>query len=94
MGYPPHFHVKYGDETAVIDIKTQKVTKGSLTRRGIGLVLDWTELHQEQLLEGWDLCQQDLMPKKLSLLNDFLIRTANYDKLGNTKSKVLSRLFN
>lgn len=65
---PPHFHVKYGSETAVVDIKTLKITKGSLSRRALGLVLDWAELHQEQLLEDWDLCQQDLMPNKIDPL--------------------------
>jgi hypothetical protein len=65
---PPHFHVKYGSETATINIKNLKITKGGLSRRALGLVLDWAELHQEQLLEDWDLCQQDLMPKKIEPL--------------------------
>ena len=65
---PPHFHVKYGNETAVIEIKTLKVTKGNLSRRALELVLDWAELHQDQLMEDWDLCQNDLMPNKIEPL--------------------------
>lgn len=65
---PPHFHVKYGGETATIDIKTLKVIKGELSRRALELVLDWAELHQEQLMADWDLCQQDLMPQKIEPL--------------------------
>ena len=37
---PPHFHVKYGEFKAVIDIQTLSVTRGSLPRRAQGLVLD------------------------------------------------------
>ena len=48
---PPHFHVKYGDESAVININTLKITEGRLSRRALSLVLDWAELHQTELLE-------------------------------------------
>lgn len=30
--------------------------------------LDWAELHQNELLEDWDLCQNSLMPKKIDPL--------------------------
>ena len=65
---PPHFHVKYAEQEAVINIKTLEVTKGKLSRRAAELVLDWAELHQKELLEDWDLCQQDLMPNKIEPL--------------------------
>ena len=65
---PPHFHVKYNEDTAVINIKTLELMEGSLSRRALNLVLDWAELHQEQLLKDWDLCQQNLMPNKIDPL--------------------------
>ena len=65
---PPHFHVKYGSEIAVIEIKTLRIIQGNLSRRALGLVLDWAELHQDQLLQDWDLCQKDLMPNKIEPL--------------------------
>ena len=52
----------------MINIKTLKLIEGKLSRRALSLVLDWTELHQTELLEDWDLCQQSLMPKKIAPL--------------------------
>lgn len=65
---PPHFHVKYGDERAVINIKKLEVTEGKLSRRALSLALDWAELHQAELLADWELCQQSMMPKKIEPL--------------------------
>jgi hypothetical protein len=65
---PPHFHVKYGDQTAVININTLELTEGRLGRRALSLVLDWAELHQKELLEDWGLCQQSCLPKKIAPL--------------------------
>jgi hypothetical protein len=60
---PPHFHVGYvgQDEDTVIAIRTLEVIElGSLKRRALGLVLDWAELHQDELLANWDLARQGL----------------------------------
>ena len=54
---PPHFHVKYDDYAAVVDIRNVQITDGKLPRRATNLVLDWAELHQAELLKDWDLCQ-------------------------------------
>lgn len=65
---PPHFHVKYGEFKAVIDIKKMVLTEGKLPRRALNLVLDWTELHQAELLEAWDMCQAKQNPKPIAPL--------------------------
>jgi hypothetical protein len=65
---PPHFHVRYGDDRAVINIKSLDLMEGSLSRRALNMILDWAELHQQQLLEDWDLCQQSLLPNKIEPL--------------------------
>lgn len=65
---PPHFHVRYGDDRAVINIKSLELMEGSLSRRALNMILDWAELHQQQLLEDWDLCQQSLLPNKIEPL--------------------------
>lgn len=65
---PPHFHVKYGEFNAVINIKTLELTEGKLSRRALSLVLDWAELYQKELLEDWELCQESLMPKSIEPL--------------------------
>lgn len=50
---PPHFHAKYGEFKATIDINTGELLDGNLLRRAIRLVQDWAELHKEELIENW-----------------------------------------
>lgn len=65
---PPHFHVKYGKYTASINIKTLELMEGDLSRRALNMVLDWAEIHQAQLLEDWNMCQESLLPNKIEPL--------------------------
>lgn len=65
---PPHFHAQYQGEEIVVDIKTLQVTKGSLPRRGLNLVLDWAEIHQDELLKNWSLCQNMEHPHNIEPL--------------------------
>jgi len=62
---PPHFHATYGEFKATINIRDLRVDQGFLPRRAAQLVLDWAELHQEALLEDWDLCQANEHPKPI-----------------------------
>ena len=50
---PPHFHAKYGDDQAQIVIATGEVLNGSLPRRALALVREWTELHRDELKSDW-----------------------------------------
>jgi hypothetical protein len=50
---PPHFHAIYGDYEAKIAIETLDLIEGKLPRRALGLVLDWAELHQQELRDNW-----------------------------------------
>lgn len=50
---PPHFHAQYSGHSVVIDITTVSVISGSLPPRAMGLVTEWTLLHQEELKEAW-----------------------------------------
>ena len=59
---PPHFHAEYAEHRAVINIRSLEVMDGKLPRRALELVLDWAELHQNELLVDWDLCQQHQQP--------------------------------
>ncbi len=55
---PPHFHVRYGDQKAIIAIKTLELLGGRLSPKVIGLVTEWAELHKEELEEDWNLAQK------------------------------------
>ena len=56
---PPHFHAEYGEEEALIEIRTGAVNRGSLPPRGLRLVREWVELHRAELMENWELAQRE-----------------------------------
>lgn len=62
---PPHFHAEYAEFKAVIDIQNLAVIEGSLPRRAQELVLDWAELHQQELQDDWKLCSDRQQPKPI-----------------------------
>jgi hypothetical protein len=55
---PPHFHVEYQGYAASIGIASLQICAGSLPRRALNLVLDWAELHQDELRANWALIEQ------------------------------------
>ena len=52
---PPHFHVRYNDNRALISISELNVLEGRLPARILGLVIEWAELHKEELMQNWDM---------------------------------------
>lgn len=56
---PPHFHAKYGEHQAQISIATGKVLHGSLPRRALKLVQEWTELHRDELISDWERAERE-----------------------------------
>lgn len=50
---PPHFHVVYNGNKAIVDIQSGTI-KGSLPKRALHLVCQWLDLHKEELLRNWD----------------------------------------
>jgi hypothetical protein len=50
---PPHFHAIYGEEEVLISIDDLSVLSGRLTPRAMGLVIEWANLHQEDLRRVW-----------------------------------------
>lgn len=51
---PPHFHAEYGSQEIVLDIRTLAVMAGSLPPRAIGLVTEWANMHQDELMIVWN----------------------------------------
>ncbi|MFN3828849.1 MAG: DUF4160 domain-containing protein [Tepidimonas ignava] len=47
---PPHFHVAYGDYSAVYVIETLTMLRGALPRRAHAMVLEWAAAHRAN---GW-----------------------------------------
>lgn len=48
---PPHIHAIYGDNVALIDIKTLNVLEGYLPPKAFSLVIEWMTTHQNELIE-------------------------------------------
>jgi hypothetical protein len=44
---------RYGEHEAKIGIETLELIEGRLPRRALGLVLDWAELHRQELRDNW-----------------------------------------
>ena len=55
---PPHFRGRYGGQKALISIRTLALLRGRLPPRVFGLVMEWTSLHQAELMRDWDLARQ------------------------------------
>jgi len=51
--YPAHFHAEYGEYEITVDIETGVVT-GKFPKRALKAVIEWYELHQDELMENWD----------------------------------------
>jgi hypothetical protein len=65
---PPHFHARYGEFEATVDIGTLEVLQGELPRRAFGLVQEWAMIHKEELLEDWRRCRDKTAPAKIEPL--------------------------
>jgi hypothetical protein len=65
---PPHFHVEYAEFKATVDILELTISSGKLPRRAQELVLDWAELHQNELLIDWHLCTIKQEPNPINPL--------------------------
>ena len=65
---PPHFHVRYGGDQAVVRIADLEIIEGDIPRRAQRLLLEWAELHQAELMENWELCRSLKPPKTVAPL--------------------------
>jgi hypothetical protein len=53
-GGRPHFHVRYGDAEASVDIERTIVIAGGLPPRAWRLVAEWGALHRTELRKNWE----------------------------------------
>jgi hypothetical protein len=55
---PPHFHVRYGRQRAIVGIATLSVLEGALSPRVLGLVVEWAAQHRDELDANWQLARR------------------------------------
>ena len=64
---PPHFHATYGDFDIEVSIKDGVVT-GKFPKRALRHVLEWHDLHKDELLDNWRLATKRKPLKKITPL--------------------------
>ncbi len=67
---PPHFHARYGEFEAQIQISSGEVLHGHMPRRALGLVKEWVELHRDELEANWVRSQSEEPLVQLSHCHD------------------------
>jgi hypothetical protein len=65
---PPHFHVRYAEQRAIVAIDTLSVLEGNLSPRVLGLVVEWALAHRQELLEDWHLARDQQPLKRIAPL--------------------------
>lgn len=65
---PPHFHAKYGEFEALIGINDFSLIQGKLPSKALALVVEWASIHQNELIENWNLGKSNLGFKKIEPL--------------------------
>ncbi len=63
----PHFHAVYGEHKITVEIESGKV-RGDFPPRALRLVLEWGELHRQELLENWERARQRQPLEKIAPL--------------------------
>lgn len=56
---PPHFNAEYNGNKALIDIVKIQVNKGALPSKQLKIVLAWCAIHQDELMQNWELAKDD-----------------------------------
>lgn len=66
---PPHFHARYGGAKAMIGIRDLALMEGKLPSRALGFVIEWADLHRDELLVAWDRAKRRESPGKIAPLD-------------------------
>ncbi|MCR4927909.1 MAG: DUF4160 domain-containing protein [Lachnospiraceae bacterium] len=65
---PPHFHAEYNGQKVIVDIIKGRVIKGAFPSRQLKLVLAWTELHRDELMQNWELAKNEMPLNRIAPL--------------------------
>lgn len=65
---PPHIHVYYQNDKAVVNILTGEIMDGKLPARQYRFVQTWIDIRKDDLMTDWELCQNGEEPFKIEPL--------------------------
>ena len=64
---PPHFHARYGEYRIIVNIM-DGVVKVEMPGRAVKMILEWLDLHREELMHNWELAQNGAPLNKIEPL--------------------------
>ena len=64
---PPHFHVRYNEYRAIIEIENEIVT-GEMPNRALKFVFEWLGLHRNEMMDNWSKLQNGIAVVKIKPL--------------------------
>lgn len=50
----PHFHAKYNGEEVLLLIDSWEIYSGAIPKRAMKLVIEWADLHREEIMKDWE----------------------------------------
>ena len=59
---PPHFHARYGEHIGVVCLNPPRLQEGYLPPKALGMVLEWAEIHEQEILVAWESLQSGKLP--------------------------------
>lgn len=65
---PPHFHAEYNGNKAIVEIDGIRVIKGALPSKQLKLILAWCVLHQDELMQNWELSKDGKLMNRINPL--------------------------
>jgi hypothetical protein len=65
---PPHFHALYGDDEALIEIRSLRGLADRLPLRALDSTMQWASAQQAELLVDWNLCRDLRLPNPIGPL--------------------------
>ncbi len=51
---PPHFHARYGEFKAMVNISSGDIIEGQMPNKALRLIQAWVEIHREELNKNWE----------------------------------------
>ncbi len=63
----PHFHAVYGEHEVTVEVESG-VVHGTFPPRALRLVLEWRDLHKQELFDNWRLARLGQPPSRIAPL--------------------------
>ncbi len=64
---PPHFHAFYAEHEILVHIESGEI-EGYFPKRALSHVMEWYNLHKDELLDDWKLARQERPLTKIAPL--------------------------